>query len=184
MYDDEDDDEYEDDEDESMQDAETLRREEAATASGKDERKFYDGLAAQEDAKHNAMRAEMQKRALTLGDLRQKLRHKEAELHTLESKIRTEEERIEYEAKKAYRSGTGGVAETSPDEIPRTIPILLKDIDRDDVGVEFSIERARANMKQLESEKIALDKVIKDMNIAISDEARALSQLQHSLLRM
>lgn len=184
MYDDEDD-EYEDDEEENFaENAEAARREDAELTRGKDERVFYDGLAKQEDVKHNAMRVEMQKRSLTLGDLRQKLRHKEAELRTLESKIGAEEERIEYEARKAYRAGTGDVVEVSKEEITRPIPILSKDIDKNDVGVEFSIERARANMKQLESEKVELDSVIKNMTIEISDEARALSQLQHSLLRM
>lgn len=184
MYDDEDD-EYEDDEEENFAaNVEAARREDAEATRGKDERDFYDGLAKQEDVKHNAMRVEMQKRLLSLGELRQKLRHKEAELRTLESKIRVEEERIEYEAKKAYRSGTDDALEVSKEEIALPIPILSKDIDKNDVGVEFSIERAKANTKQLEEEKVELGKVIKHMSIEISDEARALSQLQHSLLRM
>jgi len=184
MYDDDEEDEYEDEEDTSAQDAETLRREDAATASGKENRAFYDGLAKEEDNRHNAMRLEMQKRALTLGDLRQKLRHKEAELHTLESKIQIEVGRIDYEAKKVYRLGTDSIPETQTEEIVRPIPILSKDIDPEDAGMEFSIERAKANIKQFEEEKVELKKIISEMSSAVSDEARTLSQLQHSLLRM
>ena len=184
MYDDDEEDEYEDEEDTSTQDAETLRREDAAVASGKENRAFYDGLAKDEDNRHNAMRVEMQKRALTLGDLRQKLRHKEAELHTLESKIRIEADRIDYEAKKKYRMGTDDVAPIAAEEVARPIPILSKDIDPKDGGAEFSIERANASIKQLEEEKIELKKTLSEMNSVISDEARVLSQLQHSLLRI
>lgn len=183
MYDDEDDDEYEYEQD-SAQDLETRRREDAAVASGKENRAFYDGLAKEEDIRHNAMRIEMQKRALKLGELRQKFRHKEAELRALESKIHIEEDRIDFEAKKKYRLGSHDASEVGVGGVTLPIPILSKDIDPKDSGAEFSIERAQASIKQLKEEEVELKKVLREMNTAVSDEARALSQLQHSLLRM
>ncbi len=183
MYDDEDDDE--EDEIDVAIDAETSRREEAEVSRGKEDRAFYDGLAKTEDERHNAMRVDMQKRSLAVGELRQKLRHKEAELRVLEMKITMEEDIIDYEKKKKYRSAAldTPVVPGVP-VVAAPIPILTKDIDPKDGDGEFSVERAEAHIKQLHSEKKEFEKGLKEMKDNLNEEERALSQMQHQLMRM
>ena len=183
MYDDEDDDD--EDEGEIGLDAETVRREEAEVVQGKASRAFYDDLAKKEDDRHNAMRLDMQQRALAAGELRQKLRNKETELHALQLKITIEEDRIDYEKKKAYRLG-GGESIATGDGATRSvpIPILSKDVDAKDADQEFSVEHAEIHIKQLQSEKLELEKVLSGMKEHLNEEERALSQLQHLLVRM
>jgi len=178
MYDDED--EYE--EDDTENDPERLRSDEFNAQRGKDDRAFFDDLAKKEDERHNAMRADMKKRALVLSELDQKLRHKKTELHALEMKIMQEKDAIDFEQKKIYRMtvGMGNGDEASV----RAIPILSKDIDKEDDDNGFSVSRAEANIKQMEEEKITLEKTISTMSVTVSEEQRALSQLQHTLLRM
>lgn len=183
MYDDEEEDD--DDQGEIGLDAETLRREEAEVTRGKETRTFYDDLAKKEDERHNAMRLDMQRRSLAAGELRQKLRNKETEMHALLLKIGIEEDRIDYEKKKAYRSGGGDaipVGEAAVRSAP--IPILSKDIDAKDAEQEFSVERAEIHIKQLQGERSELEKVLKEMKDRLNEEERALSQLQHQLVRM
>lgn len=183
MYDDEDDED--DDEGEIGVDAETVRREEAEVAQGKASRAFYDDLAKKEDDRHNAMRLDMQQRALAAGELRQKLRNKETELHALELKIAIEEDRIDYEKKKAYRLGGGETVAPGDETVrPTPIPILSKDIEAKDADQEFSVEHAEIRIKQLQGEKLELEKVLREMKERLNEEERALSQLQHQLVRM
>lgn len=174
MYDNEED-EYEDEE----INVENLRSDEFNAQRGKDDRAFFDDLAKKEDERHNAMRADLKKRTLMLGESQQKLRHKKTELHGLEMRITQEEDAIAYEAQKAYR-----VNATEHDPSAQPIPILSKDIGKEDSNDEFSISRAEATIKQLQEEKLALEKVISEMSVTVSEEERALSQLQHTLLRM
>lgn len=184
MYDDEDGDDDEDEID-IAKDAETLRREEAEVSRGKSDRAFYDNLAKTEDERHNAMRVDMQKRSLAVGELRQKLRHKEADMRMLEMKITSEEDIIDYEKKKKYRSGASGVSAIPGEAVAaQPIPILTKDIDPKDGGEEFSVERAEAHIKQLQSEKMEFEKHLREMRENLNEEERALSQLQHQLMRM
>lgn len=172
MYDDEYDDEF---------DSESDRVEKAEAQRGIDDRAFYDDLAKKEDDRHNAMRADIKKRTLILGELEQKLRHKKTELHALEMRIMQEKDAIDLEQKKIYRT-TVGVNDGEPSV--RAIPILSRDIDVPDSDNGFSVARAEATIKQLEEERAVLEKAIGEMSLVVSDEARALSQLQHTLLRM
>ncbi len=173
MYDDEDDDE--EDEIDLERDEETLRRETAESTRGKDERVFYDDLAKKEDERHSAMRRDLAKRSLALGELRQKLRHKKTEIDAIAVKISIEEDRVDFEQKKAYRN-TG--------DAQAAIPILSKDITSDDVSSEFSVERAQAHIKQLQEEKIAEEHLLKEKLVHLHDEERVLSQLEHTIVRM
>lgn len=177
------DDEYDEDEEESAGDAEDLRSEEFNTQRGKDDRAFYDDLAKKEDERHNAMRADIKKRSLVLGELEQKLRHKKTELRTLEMKIAEEKNAIDAAEKKVYRT-TVGVSDGDERVQAEVIPILSRDIGKESSTDEFSVSRALANIKQLEAEKAALESVISEMAVTVSEEERALSQLQHTLLRM
>ncbi|KKU79811.1 MAG: EF hand domain protein [Parcubacteria group bacterium GW2011_GWA2_47_7] len=179
------DDDDDEDEEEDGTDPETERRADAEVARGKNDRAFYDNLAKEEDARHNAMRVDLQKRSLAVGELRQKLHHKESELRELSMKITIEEDRIDYEKKKAYRRGVGDIADTVGGQTHiESTPILSKDIDPKDIDEEFSVERAEAHIKQMKSEKIELEEVLRDMLEHMHKEERALSQLQHQLIRM
>ncbi len=173
MYDDEDDDDEE--EIDLEQDAEVVRREGAEEARGKDERAFYDDLAKKEDERHNAMRKDLQKRSLALGELRQKLRHTQVEVDAIAVKISVEEDRIDLERKKVYQH-TG--------DTPVLIPILSKDILPDGASSEFSIERAQAHVKQLQVQKAEAEKELKEKLMYLHEEERALSQLEHTIVRM
>ena len=187
MYDEDDDDE---DEMDFEKDAETLRREGAEGARGIEDRAFYDNLAKKEDDRHNAMRKEIQRRTLAVGEIRQKVRHKEVEVKAFAEKIRMEEERILFEQHKSYRMDAreilGGqpVNSTPADMKPETIPILSRDINPNDVDVEFSIERALVHIKQLVEQQSELAKVVAEMRAKLSEEERSLSQLEHQVARM
>lgn len=178
------DDEYDEDDEESEVDPESLRSEEFNTQRGKDDRAFFDDLAKKEDERHNAMRADIKKRSLLLGELQQKLRHKKTELHTLEMKIREEENAIDMAQKKVYRTTVGVSDGSEGGGSAEVIPILSRDIGKENSTDEFSVSQAEAHIKQLEEERIALAKVIGEMSVTVSDEERTLSQLQHTLLRM
>ncbi len=183
MYDDEDED---DDEGEIGLDAEASRRDSAEVARGQADRAFSDGLAKQEDDRHNAMRKDIARRALIVGELQQKLRHKQAKLRILEQAIVAEQDIIDYENKKAYRKGAQDVETTASVEHEteaEVIPILTRDIPQKD-NAEFSIERAEAHVKQLVSEKDDMAKVLGEMTAHLHEEERALSQLNHSIMRM
>ena len=189
MYDDEDDDDDDLDEIDTEINSETLRREDAESVRGIEDRAFYDNLAKKEDERHNEMRKDKQKRTLAVGEMRQKMRHKDAEAKALEMKIRLEEDRIVFEQKKAYRRDAkeilgGAPVERVQSEVKEKIPILSRDIDPKDVDEEFSIERAQAHIKQLREQKVELDKVIAQMRAKLSDEERTLSQLEHQVARM
>ena len=176
MYDDED--EYDDNE----FDAERARVGEAEVAHGIEERTFYDDLAKKEDERHNAMRGDIKKHSLILAELEEKLRHKKTALQLLETRITQERSTIEYEAKKkVYR--TNEETSDGDEASARAIPILSRDIGMKDDDNGFSVVRALANMRQLEEEKRMLEETIATMSMAVSDEARTLSQLQHTLLR-
>ena len=188
MYDD---DEFDEDEDEisAEKDAETERREVAEGTRGIEDRAFYDDLAKKEDDRHNAMRKDKQKRTLLVGEMRQKLRHKDAEVRTLLQKIQVEEDRIIFEQKKAYRKDAkeivDGVVIERPTPPPgEAIPILTKDIDPKYLDEEFSIERAQAHIKQLKEEKVELEKVVAEMRAKLNEDERALSQIEHQIMRM
>ncbi len=181
MYDDED-----EEDEEGELNTEAVRREGAEETRGKDERAFYDDLAKKEDERHNAMRADLRKRSLATGELRQKLRHKQADVDAIAMKIRIEQDRIDYEQKKIYRIHSGDTTSMS-DEVPvLPIPILSKDIKTSstDVSSEFSIERAQMHVKQLETEKEEAEKELKIKLDSLHEEERALSQLEHALMRM
>lgn len=180
MYDDE---EEDDDEGEIGLDTEIARRESAEITRGQEDRAFSDGLAKQEDERHNAMRKDIAKRALVVGELQQKLRHKQAELRILEQAIVAEQDIIAYETKKAYRRGAHSPEDESPDTAGEPIPILTRDIPQKD-NTEFSIERAEAHVKQLVSQKDDMAKVLADMAEHLHEEERALSQLNHAIMRM
>ena len=134
----------------------------AATQRGKDERAFYDGLAKKEDERHNAMRADMKKRLLSLGELRQKLRRKQAELHTIEMGIMEAQGIIDFEAKKAYRMDPGAIGADEGLTPAPAIPILSKDIGADETNKEYTLSRVQSNIKQLQEEKSALETVIRE----------------------
>lgn len=181
MYDD---DEEDEDDIEDGNSSARLRAEGLAAQRGKDERAYYDDLAKKEDERHNAMRADMKKRLLSLGELRQKLRHKQAELHTIEMSIAEAQDIIDYETKKAYRTDLGVAEIDGGVTLAPSVPILSKDIGAENTNNEYTLSRVQSNIKQLQEEKLALEKVIREMSVVVSDEARALSQLQHTLLRM
>ena len=185
---DDDEDDDEDDEQDEAGNAETLRRETAEQARGKEDRSFYDNLAKQEDERHNAMRKDKNHRSLLVGEARQKLRHKDAEVKALGLKIQMEEDRIVFEQKKAYRNDATLPSDVATPPLvrlePEVIPILSRDIDPKDMDEEFSIERAQAHIKQLKEQKAELDKVVAEMRAKLSEEERALSQLEHQIMRM
>lgn len=180
MYDDEED----EDDVEDANSAALLRSQGLAAQRGKDERAYYDGLAKKEDERHNAMRADMKKRLLMLGELRQKLRRKQAELRAIEMSIADAQNIIDLEIKKTYRTDSGVVGVDGGTIPLPSIPILSKDIGAESANNEYLLSRVQSNIKQLQEEKLVLEKVIKEMSVVVSDEARTLSQLQHSLLRM
>ena len=179
MYDDEED----DDEGEIGLDTELARRESAEITRGQEDRAFSDGLAKQEDERHNAMRKDIARRALVVGELQQKLRHKQAELRVLEQAIVAEQDIIDYETKKAYRKGAQTIEGEVEESEAEVIPILTRDIPQKD-NAEFSIERAEAHVKQLVSQKDDMAKVLADMAGHLHEEERALSQLNHTIMRM
>lgn len=181
MYDD---DEEDDEDGEDGNSAALLRSQDLAAQRGKDERAYYDGLAKKEDERHNAMRADMKKRLLMLGELRQKLRRKQAELRAIDMSIAEAQNIIDFEIKKAYRTNLGAVEVDGVATPLPTISILSKDVGAESTNSEYVLSRAQSNIKQLQEEKLVLEKVIREMSVVISDEARALSQLQHTLLRM
>lgn len=180
MYDDEEDD------DESSEESDLVisQKEEAAATRGKADRSFFDNLAKDEDARHNAMRADLAKRSLAVGERRQKLKHKESVLHSLESKIIDEQDRIEYETKKAYRE-SGVLGDDEAANNLSTEPTLSNSSigDEERGSTEFSIERATSHIKQLQSERDELDMELRDLLADLHEEERALSQLQHQLMR-
>ena len=182
MYDDKDDEE-DDDEGEIGLGTEMARRESAEIARGQEDRAFSDGLAKQEDDRHNAMRKDIAKRALVVGELQQKLRHKQAELRILEQSVVAEQDIIDYETKKSYRMDAHTREETPLLDSVEPIPILTRDIPQKD-NTEFSIERAEAHVKQLISQKDDMAKVLGDMTSHLNEEERALSQLNHKIMRM
>ena len=172
-------------EERQMEQAEAIR--EAGQARAKDDRAFYDGLAKQEDDRHRAMELDMRKRSLAVGELHGKMRHKETELHALDMKLRIINERLEYEAKMKYIKDANGPAPdgTIPEEpiVKAPIPILTKDIPKEEADNGFSTERALSEIKDLEFQKAELQREIDAMKEGVSVEERALSQIHHQLMR-
>lgn len=179
MYDD---DEFDDEE--SEVDPEEVRRDDAEVARGKDERAFYDGLAKAEDERHNAMRKDFAKRSLVAGEMRQKLRHKQQEIDAIAMKIQAEEDLIAFEQKKAYRSASMNPNISMSDVGEPATVVSTKDAREKEATAEFSVERALMHVKQLQGEKSALEVELREKLDALHEEERALSQLQHTLLRM
>lgn len=183
------DDDYYDDEDE---DADIFaasearqKQEDAQRQRGVEDRAFFDDLAKKEDERHNAMRKDIAHRSLMLGELRQKMRHKDAELRAIKNEIDIERDRIDFETKKAYRRQANQPIDETGAPTSGPIPILTKDIPQSATGgEEFSVERATVHMKQREDEYAAKKAEADLLQKKIDDEARALSELQHSLLRM
>ncbi len=176
--------------DEAQEELEMQQANDARVASetrGKEDRAFYDGLAKQEDDRHRAMELDMRKRSLIVGELHGKMRHKETALHALDMSIRIIRERLEYEEKMKYRKAAiAGVLPDGAEEVPLVvapIPILTKDIPKEEADNGFSTERALAEIKELESQKASLRGEIEDMREGISVEERALSQLHHQVMR-
>ena len=190
MYDDDEfGDEEDDDEISEAQVAEDDRRVAAEGTRGIEERAFYDDLAKREDEKHNALRKDKQRRTLLVGEARQKLRHKEAEVTALAQKIHIEEDRMALEKKRLYRKNAkdivdGVVVEEPVRAEPEVIPILSRDIAPNDMDEEFSIERAEIHIKQLGEQKAELEKVVAEMKMKLNEDERALSQIEHQIMRM
>lgn len=183
MYDDED-----DDEEEAELDIETARREGAEVSRGKEERAFYDDLAKKEDERHNAMRADLAKRSIGAGELRQKLRHKQAEIDAIAAKISIEEERIALEGKKAYQSGAKeqGVSAPAGDVAIVNTEASETLVNPEELAAtaEFSVERAAMHVKQLQAEMRERQQELDKELDSLHEEERALSQLQHAIMRM
>ena len=160
------------------------RREEAERARGKEERAFYDGLAKAEDAKHDAMRKDYQKRSLVAGEMRQKLRHEQMAIDAIALRIAQEQERIDTELQKKYRKE----AQVHDGEVvaPITPPQDDGGEESKDEGasLEFSIDLATNHIKQLEDEKASLEREHKKKLDELHEEERALSQIQYKLSRM
>ena len=70
-------------------------RDEAFHQRGIEDRAFYDDLAKKEDERHNAMKKDIAQRSLELGELRQKLRHRDTALRTIQNEIAIERDRID-----------------------------------------------------------------------------------------
>ena len=172
-----------DDEEEELPNPEDERRDEAEKTRGKDERAFYDGLAKAEDAKHDAMRKDYQKRQLVAGEIRQKLRHEQTAIDAITAKIALERERIDAEQRKKYRADAQNIVtdDTPPPVVTEgDVNAPEKDVD----SPEFLIDLATSHIKQLEEEKETLERELKKKLEVLHEEERALSQIQYKLARM
>ena len=152
----------------------------AAKERGVTDRAFFDDLAKQEDVKRRKMEIELQQRSMALGELRQKLSHKQKDLRAVEDKIAIESARLELIDKKAYQKPGGAVEEARPQTLA---PDISADQEDHKVKEEAPIP-IHSDMKELLRELEQCKTEFAIMNDKVQEEGRELSQLEYTMRRM